>query len=167
MRSLRLFKGADLKKLAENDLVRHFGKVGHFYYQIVRGIDDRPVEPFRETQSVGAEDTFPEDLFEEDELNQELERISVLVSKRLQKHQLKGRTVTLKIKYNNFKLITRSRSVEKPVDDAETIATHAKQLLESTLPAPRGIRLLGISLSKFNEMQPIADKQDPQLKFNF
>lgn len=167
MRSLRLFKGSDLKKLSENDLVRHFGKVGHFYFQIVRGIDDRPVEPFRETQSVGAEDTFAEDLFEEDELNKELERIAILVSKRLQKHQLKGRTVTIKIKYNNFKLITRSRSVEIPFDDADTIGMHAKQLLEATLPAPRGIRLLGVSLSKFNDIQPATDKHDPQLKLNF
>jgi DNA polymerase-4 len=167
MRGLGLFTGKDLKKLSEEDLVRHFGKTGHFFYKIVRGIDDRPVEAFRETQSVGAEDTFPEDLIEEDELNKELDRIAEVVTRRLKKNNLKGRTVTLKIKYNNFKLITRSRSVLQPVDDAVTIAFHAKQLLETTLPSPRGIRLLGISVSRFNELPDNSDKFDPQLKIDF
>jgi DNA polymerase IV len=167
MKSLGLHKGADLKKLTEEDLVRHFGKVGHFFFRIVRGVDEREVEPFRETQSVGAEDTFAEDLFEEEELIKELDRIAEVVAKRLVKHNLKGRTVTLKIKYNNFKLITRSRSINNPIDDAATIAMHAKQLLETTLPTPRGIRLLGISLSKFNEITPVSDPSNPQLKLNF
>ena len=69
MRGLGIFNGADMKKLSEQELTNHFGKVGRFFYQIVRGIDDRPVEPFRETQSVGAEDTFPEDLFEDQQLH--------------------------------------------------------------------------------------------------
>jgi DNA polymerase-4 len=167
MKSLGLHKGADLKKLPEEDLVKHFGKVGHFFYRIVRGIDEREVEPFRETQSVGAEDTFPEDLFEEEEMIKEIDRIAEVVARRLMKHNLKGRTVTLKIKYNNFKLITRSRSINSSTDDAETIAMHARQLLETTLPTPRGIRLLGISLSKFNEITPVPDPSNPQLKLNF
>ena len=166
MKGLGLFTGSDVKKLSEQELVNHFGKVGHFFYQIVRGIDDRPVEPFRETQSVGAEDTFPEDLFEEEELNTELDRIAVIVAQRLDKHALKGRTVTLKIKYSNFKLITRSRSFNEPVSDEKTIADTAKQLLEGTLPPPRGIRLLGISLSKFNDGEK-TEKSGPQLKIDF
>ena len=141
--------------------------MGRFFYQIVRGIDDRPVEPYRETQSVGAEDTFPEDLFEQEELNRELERIAILVSERLVRNNLKGRTVTVKIKYNNFKLITRSRSFMEPVVDAGAIANTAKELLESTLPTPRGIRLLGISVSKFNDVQSLPiTKNDPQLKLD-
>ena len=133
----------------------------------MRGIDEREVEPFRETQSVGAEDTFPEDLFEEEELIKEIDRIAEVVARRLMKHNLKGRTVTLKIKYNNFKLITRSRSINSSTDNAETIAMHARQLLETTLPTPRGIRLLGISLSKFNDITPVPDSSNPQLKLNF
>ena len=167
MKSLGIFTGADMKKLSEQELINHFGKIGRFFYQIVRGIDDRPVEPFRETQSVGAEDTFPEDLFEEEEMNKELDRIAVIVAARLDKHNLKGRTVTLKIKYSNFKLITRSRSFDEPVSDAATIARTSKELLESTLPPPRGIRLLGISLSKFNDAAPSSEKADPQLKIDF
>ena len=167
MRGLGIFNGADMKKLSEQELTNHFGKVGRFFYQIVRGIDDRPVEPFRETQSVGAEDTFPEDLFEDQQLHAELDRIAVVVARRLNKHNLKGRTVTLKIKYSNFKLITRSRSFTGFVDDEEIIATAAKELLDGTLPPPRGIRLLGISVSKFNENTPADSKSDPQLKIDF
>lgn len=167
MRGLGIFNGADMKRLTEQELTNHFGKIGRFFYQIVRGIDDRPVEPFRETQSVGAEDTFPEDLFEEQKMHMELDRISVVVAQRLNKHNLKGRTVTLKIKYSNFKLITRSRSFTGLVDDAEIIATAAKELLDRTLPPPRGIRLLGISVSKFNDATPAYSKSDPQLKIDF
>jgi DNA polymerase-4 len=168
MRTLGLYTGADLKKVSEKELVTHFGKVGHFFYQIVRGIDNRPVEPFRETQSVGAEDTFAEDLFDEEELSTELHRIAVIVADRLTKHNLKGRTITVKIKYSNFKIITRSKSFSDPVSDAEQIGTTAKQLLIATLPPSRGIRLLGISVSKFNDTSaPSDEKNDPQLKLDF
>jgi DNA polymerase-4 len=167
MKGLGIFTGADMKNLSEQELVNYFGKTGRFFYQIVRGIDDRPVEPFRETQSVGAEDTFPEDLFDEEELHREIDRIALIVSARLEKHNLKGRTVTLKIKYSNFKLITRSRSFREPLNDAATISESSKQLLESTLPPPRGIRLLGISMSRFNDSAPLSDKSDPQLKIDF
>jgi DNA polymerase-4 len=166
MKALGIFTGADMKKLTLQQLVDHFGKVGNFFYQIVRGIDDRPVEPFRETQSVGAEDTFQVDLFVEEELHKELERIAVIVAQRLDKHQLKGRTVTLKIKYSNFKIITRSKSFSEPVSDALLITKTAKELLEGTLPPPRGIRLLGISVSRFNDGTS-PEKFDPQLKIEF
>ncbi|HUQ67432.1 MAG TPA: DNA polymerase IV [Flavitalea sp.] len=167
MKSLGIFTGADMKNFNEQQLVNHFGKTGRFFFQIVRGIDDRPVEPFRETQSVGAEDTFPEDLYDEEQLHSEIDRIAVVVAARLNKHQLKGRTITLKIKYSNFKLITRSRSFSEPLFDAETISNTSKQLLENTLPPPRGIRLLGISVSRFNDLIAAPDKSDPQLKIDF
>jgi DNA polymerase-4 len=166
MKALGIFNGADMKKLSEQQLINHFGKVGKFFYQIVRGNDDRPVEPFRETQSVGAEDTFPEDLFEEEELHKELDRIAVIVAQRLEKHQLKGRTVTLKIKYSNFRIITRSKSFTEAVSDELVIGKTVKELLEGTMPPPRGIRLLGISVSRFNE-GGTAEKIDPQLKIDF
>jgi DNA polymerase-4 len=166
MKALGIFNGADMKKLTEQQLMNHFGKVGKFFYQIARGIDDRPVEPFRETQSVGAEDTFAEDLFDEEELHKELERIAGVVAQRLDKHQLKGRTVTLKIKYSNFKIITRSKSFAEPVSDSLLIAKTVKELLEGTMPPPRGIRLLGISVSRFND-SATPEKFDPQLKIDF
>ena len=152
MKSMGLHTGGDLKKLEEDELVRHFGKTGRFYYKIVRGIDDREVQPDRETKSVAAEDTFAYDLVLTDEMNTELEKIAQLVSNRLERYQLKGRTITVKIKYSDFRQITRSRSLEQPVSDTDTIATIAKELLHLTDPDGKKTRLLGISLSNFHEV---------------
>ncbi len=149
MKSMLLFTGADLKKLTENELVQHFGKVGHFYYKIVRGIDDREVQPHRETKSVGAEDTFAYDLTDIVEMNAELEKIAVIVAGRLEKYQLKGRTVTLKIKYSDFRQITRNQSFPQGINDLATIIATAQQLLLKTEPLDKKIRLLGITLSNF------------------
>jgi DNA polymerase IV len=153
MKSLGLLTGADLKKLTEAELVQHFGKVGHFYFKIVRGIDDRPVEPDQETKSVGAEDTFPHDLTTIEEMNNQLDKIAATVHRRLTEHQLKGRTITLKIKYSDFKIITRSRSFAEPLDDLPTIASTAKELLLATETDDKKIRLLGITLSNFGEQK--------------
>lgn len=151
MKSMGLFKGADLKNFSEAEMIRFFGKTGGFYYKIVRGIDDREVRPDRETKSVGAEDTFPEDLTKTDDMLEELRKIALLVEGRLKKRELKGRTITLKIKYSDFRLITRSQSVATGVDDSETILNMVTQLLKITKPEGEKIRLLGISLSNFGE----------------
>jgi DNA polymerase-4 len=163
MKSMGLHTGADLKKLSEQELLRHFGKTGGFFYKIVRGIDERPVEPHRETKSIGAEDTFPHDLGNIEEMNAELNRIALLVHDRLSRHQLKGRTVTLKIKYADFTLATRSKSFDSPHNDLPIIQQTAKQLLASTLPHEKGVRLLGISMSNFNERTPKDVSSSPQL----
>lgn len=151
MKRMNIHTGKDLKKLTENDLVQHFGKSGRFYYKIVRGNDDRAVEPHRETKSVGAEDTFAYDLTEIEEMNVELDKIAVTVAARLEKYNLKGRTVTLKIKYSDFKQITRNHSLPQGINDLPTITTIAKQLLLKTEPEDKKIRLLGITLSNFGE----------------
>jgi DNA polymerase-4 len=153
MNSLGLHTGADLKKLTEQELTDHFGKTGGFFYRIVRGIDDRPVQANRETKSVGAEDTFPYDLVNETEMHLQLDKIAVILHQRLIRHELKGRTITLKIKYGDFRQITRSFSYDKPQDELAIILQTAKDLLTPTLPAEKGIRLLGISLSNFNDRQ--------------
>jgi DNA polymerase IV len=153
MKSMKLYTGGDLKKLTENDLVKHFGKSGHFFYRIVRGIDNREVQAHRETKSLGAEDTFPHDLITTDEMNEQLDKIAQIVFDRLKKYQLKGRTITLKIKYHNFKLITRNFSFPNPMSDLETIALTAKQLLSKTELKNKKIRLLGISISNFGEIK--------------
>lgn len=158
MKHMNLFTGADLKKLTAAEMARHFGKAGMFYYKIVRGIDDREVEPHRETKSIGAEDTFPYDLTRLDEMDVELDRIARIVHDRLLKHGLKGRTVTLKVKYSDFKQITRNQSFSKPVDDLGTILNTARQLLIATDIENKKIRLLGISLSNFGEIPPVIKK---------
>ena len=163
MKNMGLHTGADLKKLTEDELVKHFGKAGNFYYKIVRGIDDREVQPDRETKSVAAEDTFAYDLVRVDEMNAELDKIAKIVSTRLQRYELKGRTITVKIKYSDFRIITRSRSLLQPVNDLETIATIAKELLWNTDPEDKKTRLLGISLSNFKEPTLHNKKDNSQL----
>jgi DNA polymerase-4 len=158
MKGMNLFTGADLKALSENELIRHFGKTGRFFYKIVRGIDDREVQPNRETKSVAAEDTFPTDLTTIEEMNPELERIAKILHERLARHQLLGRTITVKIKYSDFKQITRSQSFSQPTNDLQTITSTSQQLLSSTNLENVKIRLLGISLSNFGE--PVA-RQKP------
>lgn len=163
MKRMGLHTGADLKKLTEQNLVQLFGKTGHFYYKIVRGIDDREVQPHRETKSLGAEDTFAYDLTTVDEMNAELDKIALTVAGRLEKYQLKGRTVTLKIKYSDFRQITRNQSFLQPIGDLATIATAAKQLLLKTDPVDVKIRLLGITLSNFGDDAPAQPAQQLSL----
>ncbi len=154
MKNMGLHTGLDLKNLSEEDMLKHFGKVGRFYYQIVRGIDNREVQPHRETKSLAAEDTFPYDLTTIEEMEVELDKIARTVCNRLENYQLKGRTITLKIKYSDFKQITRNQSFPTGLNDFETISTTVKRLLIATGIEDKRIRLLGISLSNFNE--PVA-----------
>jgi DNA polymerase-4 len=165
MKRMGLHTGADLKKLTEAEMTRHFGKTGKFFYKIVRGIDDREVRPDRETKSVGAEDTFPFDLTTLEEMNFELDKIIRTLHERLLRHELKGRTITVKIKYHDFKIVTRSQSFSEGTDDKKIIAETAKQLLASTEPENKKIRLLGVSLSNFGEAAlKISEDSKDQLK---
>ena len=132
MKKMHLHTGADLKKLTEEDLVKYFGKSGSFYYRIVRGIDNREVETEREAKSAGAEDTFPYDLSSLEDMNAELEKLSQKVADRLKRYELKGKTVTVKIKFHDFKQITRSYSLDHPIDDLETILNTAKIILATS-----------------------------------
>ena len=151
MKQMGLHTGADLKKLTEAEMIKRFGKPGKFYYKIVRGIDDRPVQPNRETKSIGAEDTFRYDLTTLEEMNKELEAIADVLYTRLKRYNLKGRTVTVKIKYHDFKLATRSQSFTEGIADFETILETAKKLLAGSISEDAKVRLLGISLSNFGE----------------
>lgn len=159
MRNMGLHTGLDLKQLSEEELVKRFGKPGRFYYKIVRGIDDRAVEPDQETKSVGAEDTFAYDLTTLEEMNDELDKISLIVFNRITKNQLKSRTITLKVKYHDFKQITRSQSFPVPFADLETISATAKKLMEASYEEGQKVRLLGVSTSNFGD---IAPKQKPE-----
>lgn len=149
MKKMGLYTGADLKKLSEQELIRKFGKTGKFYYKIVRGIDDRPVQPHRLTKSLSVEDTFGKDLIATEELVAELELIAEKVAERLEKNRLKGKTLTLKIKFDDFKQLTRNVSFSAGVSDYATIITSAKELLFKVETEDRKIRLLGITLSNF------------------
>jgi DNA polymerase-4 len=149
MKNMGLHTGADLKRLSENELVRFFGKAGAFYFKIVRGIDDRQVQPDRETKSVGAEDTFAHDLTTYEEMHGELVKIAEVVAGRLSRYDLHGRTITLKVKFSDFKQITRSHSLPGPVNDPAIIIDTMAKLLAAIDFTDRKVRLLGISLSNF------------------
>jgi DNA polymerase-4 len=166
MKKMGLHTGADLKTLTQDELVSHFGKAGNFYYRIVRGIDEREVQPDRETKSIGAEDTFSYDLTNMEEMSAELDKIAKVVHERLLKNNLKGRTITLKIKYSDFKQITRNKSLLKPVNELEAISSISKQLLAATEPEDKKIRLLGITVSNFGEIEAKqkTEKSTDQLK---
>lgn len=150
MNRLGLFTGGDLKKLQEDELVKHFGKSGKFFFKIVRGIDEREVQPFRETKSVGAEDTFPVDLKNTDEMVEELARLAPIVANRLRKHNLRGRTVTVKVKFSDFRQITRSVTLPHAIQEEGQIFATAKSLLVNMEEDVR-VRLLGITLSNFED----------------
>lgn len=153
MRQMGINNGADLKKLSEQELIKAFGKAGIFYYNIARGIDNREVETSREIKSIGTEDTFPHDITDITEMCRELDKIAGIVFERLQQNGCKGRTITVKIKYGDFRIITRSRSFSNAIEDIETIKNMAKELLKLTKPENVKIRLLGISLSNFKITQ--------------
>jgi DNA polymerase IV len=154
MKRMGLHTGMDLKRLSEEELVAHFGKSGKFFFQIVRGIDDREVRADRETKSIGAEDTFPKDLTTQAEMEDELEKLSMIVQDRLKRNGLLGRTVTLKIKFHNFRQITRSLSVGDSFCDYQTIFSITHKLLAETDLTRERVRLLGITVSNFE--RPLA-----------
>jgi DNA polymerase-4 len=151
MKTLNLYTGADLKKLEEAELIKHFGKAGRFYYQVVRGIDQRKVEPNRETKSLAAEDTFAKDLTDPFVMRIELNKIAAVLYERMQRYKLMGRTVTLKIKYSDFRQITRNQSFSNAVSSLAQLEETCFQLLLATAPGSQPIRLLGISVSNFGE----------------
>lgn len=159
MKRLQLYTGGDLKQLDEAELIRLFGKSGRFFYRIVRGIDDRRVEPHRELKSVAVEDTFKHDLSRMEDLEAALQLIVSKLSSRLQSKKRKGRTITLKVRFSDFRAITRSHSLASVFDDSQTIFTTAHQLLQAvvaqeTLP----IRLLGVAISNL-ELPLMPDGQ--------
>lgn len=164
MKKMGLHTGADLKKMSEPELIRKFGKTGRFYYYIVRGIDERPVQPHRETKSLGAEDTFSQDLVTFEDMCTELELLAEKVAGRLEKNRLKGKTVTLKIKFSDFKQITRNISVPNPISDYEAIISAAKGLLLKEELIDVQVRLLGISLSNFGNKQQYKSVDPDQLE---
>ena len=150
MQSMGIHKGADLKKYTEPELIRLFGKTGRFYYNIVRGIDNRPVMPYRETKSVSVEDTYQEDLTDKPDMLAEFTVLAGKLQARLEKNGLKGRTLTLKFKFHDFTIITRSRSVSGIIDGQGIMVSLARELLEKTDLTGKKIRLLGIGVSNFS-----------------
>lgn len=161
MKSMNLHTGADLKKLSEQELMKYFGKSGKFYHSIVRGIDERKVQSERVTKSLAVEDTFEHDLITIEEMHTELHKLADKICIRLQRNQLMGRTVTLKLKYHDFKQITRNQSFQEPTSDYVIIIEAVKHLLENVDLENKKVRLLGISLSNFGPLPLPPRPGDP------
>lgn len=113
--------------------------------------DERPVQPDRPRKSVGAEDTFSVDLFDLETARAEISPLAAKVWRHREGKQLQGRTVTLKVKYADFQIITRSRTAATPIKTADDLETVARALLDPLFPAAKGVRLLGVTLSSFVE----------------
>ena len=152
MFQLGIFTGLDLKNKTLEFLEQHFGKSGSYYYQVVRGIHNSPVQAKRTTKSVAAEHTFDVNLSSEIFMLEQLESISRQIEKRLQKHSISGKTITLKIKYSDFSLQTRSKTMPYYISDKNLIFEIVKELLYQER-LKDSVRLLGIALSNLNTEQ--------------
>jgi DNA polymerase-4 len=147
MNELGIFTALDLRAKDEAFLARHFGKVGPHFYCICRGIDHRPVVANRIRKSIGAESTFSRDLTSLDDMRAELRPLVDKVWHYCESIGVRGRTVTLKVKFADFQIITRSRSHSVPIYDRSTLATISAEILAAQFPMRKGVRLIGISLS--------------------
>jgi DNA polymerase-4 len=159
MERLGIRTGADLREWSMSALQAHFGSSAEWYWRICRGIDEREVKPDRPYKSVSAERTFDEDLRDPDRLADELERIAGYAWDRVKRAEVAGRTVTLKVKFGDFTIITRSKSFTALVPDLAAFTSAGQTLLAALHPLPKGIRLLGLGLHNLVEDEFITPLQ--------
>ncbi len=171
MRQMGIFFGKDLKQYSREDLVIRFGKAGHYYYQIARAIDERPVNPNRIRKSIGAENTFSRDLVRITDVEQELNRIAATVAGRMKRSESAGKTLTLKVKFDDFTVITRSKTISGLIENEQDILDLIPTLLEQAELEKFRIRLLGLSVSHLNteeeDPEPVVDTHGVQLTLSF
>lgn len=158
MEKLGISTGADLASWPIERLEAHFGSSGRWYWRIARGIDEREVKSDRPYKSVSAERTFDVDYSQAEDLRRELTRVAGYAWQRIERSEVKGRTVTLKVKFGDFTQITRSKSFPQPVPDFAAFEAAGQALLEALMPVPKGIRLLGLGLHSMVE----DDTSEPQ-----
>lgn len=164
MNDLGLFIGKDIKAKSRYELTQHFGKAGKQYYNIVRGIPISHVNPNRIRKSIAVENTFSEDLQLEEDIIEQLKEIALELEKRILKNKVKGKTITVKIKYNDFTVETRSKSFAHYVDTAADFLPVVIELIQKEeLRDP--VRLLGISLKNLNNQERYRTSN--QLEFDY
>ena len=164
MHEMHIYKGADLKKKSLEELIRLFGKSGNYYYNVVRGIHHGEVKPFRIQKSVAVEETFWDNLLDEDAVFTQLKIISQELENRLSKKEIKVKTLTLKIKYKDFTQYTRSKTKEIYFQNSTEFYETAQKLWELR-PFDKPVRLLGLSLSNLNTLE--KKQVSVQLKIPF
>ena len=172
MYQLGIFTGKDLKSQTESFLREHFGKSGNHFYQVVRGIHLSPVKPERVPKSIGAERTFSQNLTSEIFLEEKLKEITKALDRRIQRHKSAGKTITVKIKYSDFTIQTRSKTLTHYIADKSLILDHSKALLYQE-KLKDSVRLIGVALSNLKGQKSkgaSAEKDSPlsaQLQFPF
>jgi DNA polymerase-4 len=158
MHKLGIHKGYDLKQWDMVALVRNFGKAGVFFYDIARGNDDRPVEPDQERKSFGTELTYDKDLTTRFEIVAELYKLEKELMERLEHSETSGRTITLKVKFSDFRQLTRSKTLQHYIRDFETLHREVSSIRKTLKLESVRIRLLGITISNL-ETDDCADRQ--------
>lgn len=153
MHALGIYTGADLVKLSQDECLRHFGKMGIALYERVRGVDDRPVRVSRERKSVGKETTLYPFLQTDEEVEGLLRQLAQSVSEALQQKGRHGKVVTLKLRYGDFRTMTRQQSLLDPIHTYADIYFYASELWQEYGDASQGVRLLGITVSDLSQRQ--------------
>ena len=166
MHGMGIFNGADLKRKTEIELRQRFGKVGSHYYRIVRGIDERPVNPNRIRKSIGAERTFSENLTRVEDMEAKIDLVAERVFEAMVRLENFGRTVTMKGKTPDFQIITRSRTFTKEIRDLAALQRIGRELLRENLEELPSVRLLGIAVSNLEKTQ-LEQGAGVQLEFDF
>jgi DNA polymerase-4 len=156
MNRLGLHTGADLKAQSQQFLEQYFGRAGAWYYAIVRGQDDRRVVPDRPRKSIGSETTFMQDLGLRAEIEQGISTVLEDVWTYCERTGIAGRTVTVKVKYADFQIITRSRTLAEPVLSRDVLERTSLELVRTIFPLEKRVRLLGVSLHNLHRRDEIS-----------
>lgn len=164
MKNMSIFTGADLKQLTELELVQRFGKVGRYYYKIVRGNDARKVNPNRIRKSIGAERTYKEDISNQAIKLEKLAKLAEIVFGYMKVKNNFGRTINIKVRNADFQTLTRSKSFNSEVRDLEKITTVAHELLKTCDEGFESVRLLGLTVSNLEKEHL---NEGIQLEFDF
>jgi DNA polymerase-4 len=165
MQTLGILTGADLRQHSLVELSKNFGKAGQYYFNIARGVDLRPVMPNRIRKSIGKETTLSEDITDVGQMLTIIGSLSEKVAALLENKQTSGMTLTLKVKYADFQIVTRSFSQEKPIETAKDILRIAESLLQKTDAGDRAVRLLGVTISHLTT--DICIVESPQMELPF
>ncbi len=160
MKTLGIATGKDLYEYSEIDLVNNFGKFGRYLFKVVRGNDDREVKAERVRKSISVERTFEEDLVEIKDVEEKIKLVNEKLVQSLVRTKIKGKTINLKIKFNDFTTITRSKSVKTYMQDPKVIKSICWELFEQIKWEGKGIRLLGLGLSNLD-----TEQNEQQLEF--
>jgi DNA polymerase-4 len=172
MHQMGIFTGEDLRKVSLQHLVQEFGKMGRVFYDFARGVDERPVVAEWERKSVSCEQTFENDIFNKSAIIIALYHTVEELLRRLEKNGFEGRTLTVKIKYADFRQITRSMTTDKVLLTKEQILPLAKQLIhEAHISRENPIRLLGLGISHaaadLSNEKSLHDPLWKELEFQF